>query len=98
MKYIDRLAEKHIITSLKNPKILFILGARQVGKTTLIDKVLRDHPRASILNLDLAADKAKLEAAAALPSADALAFLGNQRILAFDEAHRYPEINRTTKG
>lgn len=98
MKYIDRLAEKHIITSLKNPKVLFILGARQVGKTTLIDKILRDQSRASILNLDLAVDKAKLEAAATLPPSEALAFLGNQRFLAFDEAHRFPEIGRIAKG
>jgi len=36
---IPRLIEKLVIKSLKIKKIILILGARQVGKTTLINSV-----------------------------------------------------------
>jgi len=36
---ILRLLEKRIVEKLKKNKILLILGARQVGKTTLLDSI-----------------------------------------------------------
>lgn len=98
MIFIERKAEKLVRDSLKNKKILFILGARQVGKTSLIDKILKEEPDSSIYNLDLAVDKARVESAASLPPQEALIALGSKRVLAFDEAHKFPEIGRIVKS
>lgn len=48
--------------------ILVILGARQVGKTTLVEHVLAGQP-AVFLNFDVEVDKARFQAAAALSPA-----------------------------
>ena len=48
--YIDRIAENKVKKLLKNPKVVILLGARQVGKTTLIEQVLKQH-KSVILNI-----------------------------------------------
>jgi len=40
MRYISRLLENQVLESLDNRKVLFIIGARQVGKTTLMKRIL----------------------------------------------------------
>lgn len=40
MRYIKRHLEDKIVSSLLNPRALFILGARQVGKTSLLKRMI----------------------------------------------------------
>lgn len=40
MEYFARALEKDIINSMDSPKAIFILGARQVGKTTLLKRLM----------------------------------------------------------
>jgi uncharacterized protein len=42
MKYIRRLQEKNILDSIKRNKSVLLLGARQTGKTTLINRIKHD--------------------------------------------------------
>jgi len=42
MKYIHRIQEKNILESIKRNKSVLLLGARQTGKTTLINRLKHD--------------------------------------------------------
>lgn len=96
--YISRLLDHKVANSLKNRKVIFILGPRQVGKTTLMEEFLKDK-EGVLFNLDIAVDAAKLKAASNLAPTEAMRQLGaTEKILVIDEAHRYPEIGRIAKG
>ncbi|MCL5278542.1 MAG: ATP-binding protein [Planctomycetes bacterium] len=82
---------------LNGPKVGIILGARQVGKTTLVEHVLAGR-KAVFLNFDVEIDKQRFLAAAALPPPDGLSSLGTPQILVVDEAQRLPEAPRIVKG
>lgn len=98
--YIPRLLEEQITQSLGNRKVLLLLGARQVGKTTLIEHLLAAR-RGELLNMDIEVDQARLLAAAKLAPAEAVRSLGAGEaggVLVIDEAHRVPSIGRIVKG
>lgn len=95
--YIPRLAESKLNELLSSGKVVMVLGARQVGKTTLVRHVLTNR-QATFLNLDLEIDQQRLLTAASLPPKDALKTLGAQEILVIDEAQRLPETGRIVKG
>ncbi len=95
--YIKRYAEHLLEEILKSGKIGIVLGARQVGKTTLVEHVLTGRD-VSFINFDLEPDKARFLAAAALPPSDAVRSLGNPPVLVIDEAQRLPKASRIIKG
>lgn len=95
--YIKRTAEQPLREILAGDKVGVILGARQVGKTTLVEHVLAGEP-ATHLNFDIEVDKARFLAAAALAPSDGLRSLGNPAVLVIDEAQRLPETSRIIKG
>jgi predicted AAA+ superfamily ATPase len=95
--YLNRIAEQLLRDILAGDKVGIILGARQVGKTTLVGHVLAGEP-ATLLNFDVEVDKARFRAAAALPPEDALRSLGSPPVLVIDEAQRLPEAARVVKG
>ena len=95
--YLSRAAEQPLKDILAGDKIGVILGARQVGKTTLVEHVLAGQP-AVCLNFDVEVDKARFLAAAALAPSDALRSLGNPAVLVIDEAQRLTETSRIIKG
>lgn len=96
--YIPRLAEKTLENLLKTPKVIMILGARQVGKTTLVEHVLKQGSDTLILNFDIEVDKARFVAAGKLTPEEGLKSLGSPKILVIDEAQRLPEVGRVIKG
>jgi predicted AAA+ superfamily ATPase len=95
--YIKRGAETALLEILESGKVGLILGARQVGKTTLVEHVLAGQPTA-FLNFDIEVDKARFLAAAALSPRDGLRALGNPSVLVIDEAQRLPATPRIVKG
>ena len=95
--YIPRILEEQLKRSLKNRKVLFLLGARQVGKTTLIEHIL-NIKRGELLNMDIEVDRARLVAAAKLAPDEAVRSLGGKEVLVIDEAQRIPNIGLITKG
>lgn len=95
--YLKRVAEEALKAILTGDKVGIILGARQVGKTTLVEHVVTGRP-AVFLNFDVELDKARFLAAAALSPGDALRSLGNPAVLVIDEAQRLPEAARIIKG
>jgi uncharacterized protein len=97
MTYIPRLLEAALTASFSTHKVLLLLGARQVGKTTIIAKV---GPTGTPLNMDIEVDRARVIAASKLAPADAVRSLGAKEgsVLVIDEAHRVPDIGRIAKG
>jgi predicted AAA+ superfamily ATPase len=95
--YIKRLAEPVLDSILGGGKVGVVVGARQVGKTTLVEHVLAGR-RTLFLNFDVEIDKQRFLAAAALSPADGLRSLGSPEVLVVDEAQRLPEAARVVKG
>jgi hypothetical protein len=95
--YIKRDAERLLKDLLEGDKIGVILGARQVGKTTLVERVLGGRS-ATFLNLDVEVDKSRFLAAASLSPRDGLRSLGSPEVLVLDEAQRLPGTSRIIKG
>jgi predicted AAA+ superfamily ATPase len=95
--YIKRDAERLLKDLLEGDKIGVILGARQVGKTTLVERVLGGRS-ATFLNLDVEVDKSRFLAAASLSPRDGLRSLGSPEVLVVDEAQRLPGTSRIIKG
>jgi len=82
---------------LSSRKVGIILGARQVGKTTLVEHVLAGQ-NALFLNFDIEIDKRRFLAAATLSPPEAFKNLANPDVLVLDEAQRLPEAARVVKG
>ena len=95
--YLKRAAEQLLKDIIASGKVGVILGARQVGKTTLVEHVLAGQP-AVFLNFDVDVDKARFQAAAALSPSDGLRALGSPSVLVIDEAQRFPGTSRIIKG
>jgi predicted AAA+ superfamily ATPase len=97
MTYISRIAESRLKRISESGKIAIILGARQVGKTTLAEHVLKGQ-QAVFLNFDIETDKQRFLAASHLPPDDAVKSFGNPQFIVIDEAQRIPETGRIVKG
>ncbi|HAO23184.1 MAG TPA: hypothetical protein DCQ37_23685 [Desulfobacteraceae bacterium] len=95
--YISRIAESRLKNISESGKIAIILGARQVGKTTLAEHVLKGQ-QAVFLNFDIETDKQRFLAASHLPPDDAVRSFGNPQFIVIDEAQRIPETGRIVKG
>jgi len=94
---IPRLLKPHLIDRLASPKVMLLLGARQVGKTTLIREVFAGR-ETIYLNLDIEYDRQRLIASGQLPPEQGIAYLGDGESLIIDEAQRLPECARIVKG
>lgn len=95
--YINRNAEKILEKGLNSKKISIILGARQVGKTTLVKYVLQDKDSV-YFNLDIDIDKQRLISVSSIEPEKAIQILGNKKYIVIDEAQRLVDIGRITKG
>lgn len=50
--YVNRDLERKITAYLKTPEIIAILGARQVGKTTLLQNMFKNHPGCKFITFE----------------------------------------------
>ena len=83
---LSRRLETDLRRKLATFPVVALLGPRQVGKTTLARKVVRDLPDSVYLDLERPSDLAKL--------ADPELFLGghSQGLVALDEVQRRPDL------
>lgn len=92
---IDRILEKKIIQHMFKGKIIIISGARQVGKTTIVQKILNN------LNykfLYLNADEMDVrELLSGTTSTRLKSIIGNFKVIFIDEAQRINNIGITLK-
>ncbi len=96
---IKRKAEKHIFSwlNLSRNKVLIVVGARQVGKTTLIKNSLTGK-RVKYLNFDIEVDCQLFLRAASLDPKKAMESFSSPEILIVDEAQKLPQTGRIIKG
>lgn len=93
MAQIKRYLEEKILENLKKRKILIIYGARQVGKTTLVKKFLKEFPENLYLNGDFLDDAAKLSE----PTRTMVKQFESKTLLIIDEAQKIEDIGLKLK-
>jgi len=94
---ISRCAMPTFLKIINSGKTAIVVGARQVGKTTLVNEALKSQ-NMLLLNFDVPFDVARFKAASVLPPMDGLKSLGSPDYLVIDEAQREPETSRIVKG
>ncbi len=95
MIYIPRILENVIKERLLTGKIIIIYGARQVGKTTLVKKILSDYQgKGKYLNCELL----PVQEGLAKHDPDAIkAFFGDYELIILDEAQNIQDIGKKLK-
>jgi len=96
MKNVKRALEKHIEDRLFQGKVVVLYGPRQVGKTTLVQKISQKYaPDARYLNCDEGDIQAALSEKKT--SSELRKFLGEAKLITLDEAQRIPNIGLVLK-
>lgn len=91
---IERFLYKNIENKLFKGKIIILMGARQVGKTTLLKKILRNNSKTLWLN----GDEIQIQNLFDNASADRLlSEFGDNKIVIIDEAQRIKNIGLRLK-
>ena len=91
---INRLTAERIKAAAKSKKIVILMGARQVGKTTLLKSLFQNSDSTLWLN----GDELDIQNLFANLSADRFkAYLGKNKILVIDEAQRIEDIGLRLK-
>ncbi|MBW2659622.1 MAG: AAA family ATPase, partial [Deltaproteobacteria bacterium] len=92
---IKRRLQEYVAGRLFKGKVIIVLGARQVGKTTLVENILSelDYPK-----IELNGDEADVrELLADTTSTRLRAIVGKNKIVFIDEAQRISNIGITLK-
>ncbi len=91
---IQRLIENNIKNDFNKGKIIVVLGARQVGKTTLFNSIIDDQGSVLKLNCDDYDDRLDLENKT---STELKNLIANHKVVIIDEAQRVENIGLTLK-
>lgn len=92
---IERFIEKSIKNDLFKGKTIIVYGARQVGKTTLVESILKDFGnKGRYLNCEILSVEKNLSEA---EPEKLKAFLGNYKVVVLDEAQNIPGIGKLLK-
>ncbi len=92
---ITRHIQKNLEEALFKGKIVVLYGARQVGKTTLVKKIIEKYENDSLyLNCD---EPDIREALTNKTSTELKSFIGSRRLVVIDEAQRIKNIGLTLK-
>lgn len=83
--YIPRRAAAVVEAALADTRVVSVSGARQVGKTTLVRRLMRNHKGALERRLDVGIERAAAER-------DPQAFVRHDGLLVIDEIQRVPEL------
>ncbi len=91
---ISRFLEKEIQRKLHQKKAIILLGGRQVGKTTLLEKITKSRTDTLWLNADEPDIKSLLEQAT---STRLKSYFGKKKIIIIDEAQQVTDIGKKIK-
>jgi predicted AAA+ superfamily ATPase len=99
---IKRKIEAKIVEQLSRKEITIVIGARQVGKTTIIRKIIMDiqnhGDKAIFLNLDFESDARFFESQELLLKKISLEFGDEPGYIFIDEIQRKEDAGRFLKG
>ena len=89
---VSRIIQQHIEENLFKQKVILLIGARQIGKTTLLREVVKNSTAKSLwLNADELDIKQQLETATT--STQLLQLFGNAKLIIIDEAQDIGRLN-----
>ena len=92
-RWIPRSAEGDVKSALRRAPAVLLLGARQVGKSTLARRLVAEDPAAAVyLDLERMPDRQRLQ------DADTYLRAMGSKLLVIDEVHRAPELFDTLRG
>lgn len=91
---ITRILESHINSLIGSGKAIVIMGARQVGKSTLLNTLLASRDNIMWMNGD---EPDIQQLFSQMTSTRIRTLIGNNRILVIDEAQRIPDIGLRLK-
>jgi predicted AAA+ superfamily ATPase len=94
MKKVDRSVQQIIEKHLFKGKILILYGARQVGKTTMLQRIQEQNPQAVYINCD---EPDVMQALTGKTSTELRLYLGTSNLILLDEAQHIRDIGRTLK-
>jgi predicted AAA+ superfamily ATPase len=94
MAMIKRTIEKHILDDLKKKKVIILLGARQVGKTTMLEDIIEGKSKTLSINCDDLDDRLMIEERS---STELRHLISPYDIVFIDEARRVKNIGLTIK-
>lgn len=95
MKYINRDLEKQISKWLFKNKILIIYGARQVGKTTLVKRILNE--KGNLKNYFNCEDLSTKDIIESANAERMKMFFGDNKLIVLDEAQKIQNIGLNMK-
>lgn len=97
---MDRMYEKFILEHLKKyPQMAFVVGPRQVGKTTLAFKMREFFEESLYLNWDVVHDRQKiLQGQRFIEEIFSPRTLREKPLIIFDEIHKYKDWKNYLKG
>ena len=84
--YVNRRSTQKVMDSLESYPVVALLGARQVGKTTLAKKISAGFEDAVYLDLELPRDLNKLQ------DPEAFFELNKDSLICLDEIQRMPDL------
>src|SRR3990167_6716582 len=95
MPFIERDLEKLIKERLFKKKVIILFGARHVGKTTLVKKILAEYPdMGKYFNCEVFSVQRNLEA---IEPEKIKSFFGDAKMVVLDEAQKIPRIGMVLK-
>lgn len=102
MHQIKRNIENRLLSSLNKKEITILIGARQIGKSTLLKKITNDLQRGGervlFLNMDIEADAAFLQSQQNLLNRIQLEFGSDKGYVVIDEIQQKVDAGRFLKG
>lgn len=95
MEILTRIIEKRLKSMIGKNKVLLILGTRRVGKTVLINKIIKEYNKQVVLlNGE---DMATQEILQQRTAANYKRIVGDAQLLVIDEAQAIPETGKVLK-
>ncbi len=91
---IDRIILESIINKLPSGKVIILYGARQVGKTTLVERLIENSKDYLYFNADNIEDRLQLEQESATKFRT---LFSNKKLIIIDEAQRVKNIGLNLK-
>ncbi|MDR0907329.1 MAG: ATP-binding protein [Rikenellaceae bacterium] len=91
---IKRILEKSILSDLRKKKVILLLGARQVGKTTMLEDIVESKAKTLSINCDDLDDRLMIEERS---STELRHLISPYEIVFIDEAQRVKNIGLTIK-
>ena len=92
-KFIARNLQAYAEKRLEHNPVVALLGARQVGKSTLAKQILKKHRHALYLDLEKSSDRQKIEA-----DPELFLKLNQDKLICLDEIQFLPNIFQSIKG